>query len=72
MTETRPSIDRRTAMRALGVTGALGLAGCVGDLGGAQDDDTTSETERDEDQYFENNPRIETPVIDAYHEGEKV
>lgn len=35
-------------MKALGVTGTIGLTGCVGDLGGAQDDNTTSETERDQ------------------------
>ena len=59
-------------MKALGVTGAAGLAGCVGDLGGARDGDATSDAERDEDQSFEDSPRIEIPVIDVYHGGEKV
>ena len=71
MTETRPSIDRRTAMKALGVTGAIGLAGCVGDLGGAQGNNTDG-AEQDENQYLEDNPAVEIPVIDAYYEGEKV
>jgi hypothetical protein len=72
MTERRPSIDRRTAMKALGVTGAIGLAGCVDDLGGTQGDHATDDAEPDENQYFETNPAVEIPVIDAYYEGEKV
>jgi len=72
MTENHPSIDRRTALKALSVTGAIGLAGCTGNLTGTQNTETPSPSDTTETQGFEDDPRIEIPVIDAYHNGEKV
>jgi hypothetical protein len=72
MTENHPSIDRRTALKALSVTGAIGLAGCTVNLTGSQSTETPSPSDNTETQEFEDDPRIEIPVIDAYHNGEKV
>lgn len=72
MTENHPSIDRRTALKALSVTGAIGLAGCTENFIGSQNTETPSPSDNTETQEFEDDPRIEIPVIDAYHKGEKV
>lgn len=72
MTENRPSIDRRTALKALSIAGAIGLAGCTENLTGSQNTGTPSPSDTTETQKFEDDPRIEIPVIDAYHNGENV
>lgn len=72
MTENYPSIDRRTVLKTLSVTGAIGLAGCTEDITGSQNTETQSPSDDTETQGFEDNPRIEIPVIDAYYKGEKV
>lgn len=72
MTKTHPSIDRRTALKALSVTGAIGLAGCTENLTGSQNTEPPSSSDTTETQEFEDDPQIEIPVIDAYHRGEKV
>ncbi|MGZ0748433.1 hypothetical protein [Haloparvum sp. AD34] len=72
MTKTHPSIDRRTALKALSVTGAIGLAGCTENLTGSQNTEPPSSSDTTETQEFEDDPQIEIPVIDAYHRGKKV
>lgn len=72
MTETRPTIDRRTVMQILGVTGAVGLTGFTGAADGTRDRGAQPSQGSDEDHYFENHPEVEIPVIDGYHDGEKV
>ena len=72
MTENHPSIDRRTALKALSVTGAIELAGCTGNLTGSQNNETPSPSDNTKTQEFEDDPRIEIPVVDAYHGGENV
>ncbi|MFB6202245.1 MAG: hypothetical protein ABEI98_09565 [Halorhabdus sp.] len=58
-------------MKVLGVTGAVGLTGFTG-AAGAQDQSDQSSQNSDEDHYFEKHPEVEIPVIDGYHDGEKV
>jgi len=72
MTENHPSIDRRTALKALSVTEATGLTGCTGNLTGSQNTATPSPSDNTKTQEFDDDARIEIPVIDAYHGRENV
>ena len=53
MTENHHSVDRRTALKALSVTGAIGLAGCTGNLTGSQSTETPLPSDNTETQEFE-------------------
>lgn len=62
-------IDRRNAMKILGVSGLVGVTGYVGGSATAQG----HEDDGDEgESMFEQIPAIALPVIDAYYNGEKV
>jgi hypothetical protein len=81
MTEETPTVNRRTATKLLGLSGLASIGGYAGT---AQADTNATQQPKgqqaeqqstDEDtqmQMFERIPAIGLPVIDGYHDGEKV
>jgi hypothetical protein len=81
MTEETPTVDRRTATKLLGLSGLAGIGGYAGT---AQADTSATQQPKgqqaeqqstDDDtrmQMFDRIPATDLPVIDGYHDGEKV
>lgn len=65
-------LDRRTALRIIGLSGLGSLAGATGGASARSDRASGSDEHPNENRHFENRPVIEIPVIDAYYEDEKV
>ena len=80
MADSTPTIDRRTVMKLLGVTGLTGMSGYAGATQTNPDatpqqkmeQSNTSSDDGTQMQMFEQIPAIDLPVIDSYHDGEKV
>lgn len=73
MPDKVPSLNRRTAIKALSVTGAASWLGVTTPVAGTQGRLTGATLDPDsDDEQFEDEPAINIPVIDAYYEGEKV
>lgn len=80
MTDSTSTVDRRKVMKLLGVTGLTGMSGYAGatqtnpDATPQQkmDQSDTSSDDGTQMQMFEQIPAIDLPVIDGYHDGEKV
>ena len=79
MADSSPTVDRRTIMKLLGATGLTGMSGYAGATQTNPDtthqqkmDQSNTSSENDQLQMFERIPAIDLPVIDGYHDGEKV
>ena len=79
MVDSTPTVDRRTIMKLLGVPGLTGMSGYAGATQTNPDtthqqkmDQSNTSSEDDQMQMFERIPAIDLPVIDVYHNGEKV